>query len=87
MMGPDVIILTSIHRFDDVLIPMCQQSNSEQRKVTIGDDVWIGTRVIIMPGVTIGNGVVIGAGSIVTKDVPNYAVVAGVPAKIIKYRK
>ena len=40
-----------------------------------------------MPGVTIGNGVVIGAGAIVTKDVPNWAVVAGVPAKIIKYRK
>ena len=87
MMGPEVIILTSIHKFDDVTIPMCQQSNSERKEVIIGDDVWIGTRVIIMPGVKIGNGVIIGAGAVVTKDVPDYAVVGGVPAKIIKYRK
>lgn len=87
MMGPEVIILTSIHKFDDITIPMCQQSNSERKEVIIGDDVWIGTRVIIMPGVKIGNGVIIGAGAVVTKDVPDYAVVGGVPAKIIKYRK
>ena len=56
-------------------------------KVTIGNDVWIGMRSIIMPGVKIGNGAVIGAGAIVTKDVPDYAIVGGVPAKVIKYRK
>ena len=56
-------------------------------KVTIGNDVWIGMRSIIMPGVTIGNGAVIGAGAVVTKDVPDYAIVGGVPAKVIKYRK
>lgn len=87
MMGPEVIILTSIHKFDDVAVPMNHQSNSEKKPVTIGNDVWIGTRAIIMPGVTIGNGVVIGAGAVVTKDVPDYAIVGGVPAKIIKYRK
>ena len=52
----------------------------------IGNDVWIGTRVIIMSGVKVGDGAVIGAGAIVTKDVPPYAVVVGVPAKVIKYR-
>lgn len=52
----------------------------------IGNDVWIGANAIIKRGVSIGNGAVIGAGSIVTKDVPNYAVVAGNPAKIVKYR-
>ena len=52
----------------------------------IGSDVWIGKRVIVKAGVTIGDGAVVGAGSVVTKDVPPYAVVAGVPAKIIKYR-
>ena len=56
-------------------------------EVVIGNDVWIGMRVIIMPGVKIGNGVVIGAGAVVTKDVPDFAIVGGVPAKIIRYRK
>ena len=55
-------------------------------KLVIGNDVWIGERVMIMGGIKIGDGAVVGAGAIVTKDVPPYAVVAGVPAKIIKYR-
>jgi len=53
--------------------------------ITIGDDVWIGGMAVICPGVTIGNGVVVGAGSVVTKDVPDYVVVAGNPARIIKH--
>lgn len=56
------------------------------RKVYVGNDVWIGTRVIIMGGVKIGDGAVIAAGAVVTKDVPPYAVVGGVPARVIKYR-
>lgn len=52
----------------------------------IGNDVWIGKRVIIKAGITIGDGAVLGAGAVITKNVPPYAVVAGVPAKIIKYR-
>ncbi len=55
-------------------------------KTIIGNDVWIGNRVIIKSGVKIGTGAVIGAGSVVTKDVPDYAVVAGNPAKIVRYR-
>lgn len=56
------------------------------KKVIVGNDVWIGARVMVVGGVTIGNGAVIAAGAVVTKDVPAYAVVGGVPAKIIKYR-
>lgn len=58
----------------------------EYKDIYIGNDVWIGSSVKIMPGVHIGNGAVIGAGAIVTKDVPPYAIVGGIPAKIIKYR-
>lgn len=52
----------------------------------IGNDVWIGTRAIIMDGVTIGDGAIVAAGAVVTKDIPPYAIVGGVPAKIIRYR-
>lgn len=54
--------------------------------VTIGNDVWIAMNVTIMGGVTIGNGAIIGAHSVVTKDVPPYAIVGGIPAKVIRYR-
>lgn len=56
------------------------------KRSTIGNDVWLGHNVIITNGADIGNGVIAGAGAVITKDVPDYAVIAGVPAKIIKYR-
>lgn len=87
MMGPDCIIYNQMHRFDRTDIPMNQQGYHPRKPVTIGNDVWIGSRVTIMPGVTVGDGSVIGAGAVVTHDVPPYAVVGGVPAKVIKYRK
>lgn len=59
---------------------------TEYKEIQIGNDVWIGTRVLIMGGVKIGNGAVVAAGAVVTKDIPAYAVVGGVPARIIKYR-
>ena len=86
MMGPDVTILTQTHNIDRINIPMGQQG-MRVSEVVIGNDVWIGMRAIIMPGVKVGNGAVIGAGAVVTKDVPDYAVVGGVPAKIIRFRK
>lgn len=85
MMGPEVVILTNSHKFNRVDVPMNKQG-SYVEQVIIGNDVWIGMRTIILPGVRIGNGVIIGAGAIVTKDVPDYAIVGGVPAKIIRYR-
>lgn len=86
VMGPDVVIMTSAHAFEDPNVPINLQGALPIRPVNIGDDVWIGTRVIIMPGVMVGKGAVIGAGSVVTKEVPPFAVVAGVPAKVIRYR-
>lgn len=86
MMGEDVTIITRNHSFDRTDIPMCQQGFEEERPVVIGDDVWIGDRVIILPGVHIGNGCIIGAGAVVTKDVSDYTVVAGNPAKVIRSR-
>lgn len=85
LMGPDVVILTTNHRFDRLDIPIGRQGNIDE-PVSIGNDVWIGQRAMIMPGVNIGNGCIIAAGAVVTKDVPDYAIVGGVPAKVIKYR-
>lgn len=59
---------------------------NECATINIGNDVWIGTRAIIFEGVTIGDGAIVAAGAVVTKDVPPFAVVGGVPAKVIKYR-
>lgn len=75
----------------DKLMPKEKQKklfdeNISLKKTIIGNDVWTGRNVTIMAGVKIGNGAIIGAGAVVTKDVPDYAIVAGVPAKIIKYR-
>jgi len=56
------------------------------KETNIGNDVWIGAKSIILNGVKIGNGVIIAAGSVVTKDIPSYTIVGGVPAKIIKKR-
>ncbi len=80
MIAPGVHIYTATHPLD----PLERISGVEYGKpVTIGDNVWIGGRAVINPGVTIGNNVVIASGAIVTKDVPNNVVVGGNPAKII----
>ena len=87
MMGPDVMIFTSNHETSRIDTPMRLQGSAKIKPVTIGDDVWIGARVIILPGVTIGQGAILAANAVVTKDVPEYAVVGGNPAKLIKFRK
>ncbi len=58
----------------------------DNRPVVIGNDVWIGANVIILPGVHVGDGAILAAGAVVTKDVEDYAIVAGVPAKVLRYR-
>lgn len=85
MMGPNVMIFTQNHETSDLTRPMRLQT-APKFPVTIGDDVWIAANVIILPGLNIGSHSILGAGAVVTKDVPEYAVVAGNPARIIKYR-
>jgi maltose O-acetyltransferase len=87
MMGPDCTIYTRNHRFDRLDIPMRLQGMAEPRTVTIQSDAWIGGRVIILPGCTIGEGAIVGAGSVVTRDVAPYMIVAGNPAKVIGDRR
>ena len=86
MMGPEVVIYTSGHRYDQIDIPMWKQGSTPVEPVMIGNDVWIGRRAMIMPGVTVGDGSIIGAGAVVTKNVPPYSIVGGVPARVIKMR-
>ena len=62
------------------------QHKPDEKSVEIGNDVWIGNNAIIMGGVKVGNGAIVAAGAVVTKDVPPYAIVGGVPAKVIRYR-
>lgn len=85
-MGPDVTIWTTNHAFDRTDVPIRKQGNRPLAAVWIGDDVWIGTRVILLPGVRIGNHVVVAAGAVVTKSVPDWAVVGGNPARVLKFR-
>jgi maltose O-acetyltransferase len=65
---------------------MNRQGNTEKRPVEIGDDVWIGARAVLLPGVKVGDGAVIAAGAIVTKEVAPYTIVGGNPARVIKSR-
>lgn len=74
------------HNFSDLSKRIDEQGISTQ-PVTISDDVWIGANAVILPGVTIGQHAVVAAGAVVTKNVPPYSIVAGVPAKVIKSLK
>lgn len=94
LIAPNVAIMRGQKNFERIDIPMIEQGGTgfvgavkEEQIVKIEDDVWIGRNAVIMDGVTIGQGAIVGAGAIVTKSVPRYAIVGGVPAKIIKYRK
>lgn len=87
MMGPNCCIYSFNHRHDRIDVTMDVQGAEEERIVRIDDDVWIGSNVIILPGVKIGKGSIIGAGTVVTKDVPEYSVFCGNPGKVVKNRK
>jgi maltose O-acetyltransferase len=84
MIAPFTLLITANHRYVSQFIK--DSHHIELKPIVIKDDVWIGERAIILPGVSIGRGAIVGAGAVVTKDIPDFAVVAGNPAKVIKYR-
>jgi len=85
LLSPGVQCISGNHVVDDRETPIRQQGTA-YGKVTIGEDCWLGTNVVVLPGVTIGRGAVIGAGAVVTRDVPAFAIALGVPADVIGER-
>lgn len=86
LMGPGVKIFSSNHSIADTEVPMNLQPYIE-KDIVVGNDVWLGSNTVILSGVKIGNGAVIAAGSVVTKDIREYVIAGGIPAKPIKSRK
>ena len=87
LMGPNTTILRGTHVFSRTDIPIIKQGSVELPPLRICDDVWIGHSCLILPKCQrIGTGAIIGAGSVVTKDVPDYTIVGGSPARVIKKR-
>jgi len=89
--GPEVTIRGGNHRTDLVGRFMFDVRDAEKLPendlgVVIEDDVWIGTRAVVLQGVTIGRGAIVGAGAVVSRSVPPYAIVGGVPARVLKFR-
>lgn len=87
MIAPNVSILNSTHKYEQVDIPMIEQGEEINLNPVIEDDVWIGRNVVIMPNIKIGKGSIVGSGAVVTKNLEPYSIVGGVPAKLIKKRK
>ena len=84
--GPNVSIFSENHNFDDRDLPVSVQGET-RKGVIIEDGVWLGSHVIVLDGVTVGKNSIVAAGSVVSKDVPPYSIVGGIPAKILKSRK
>lgn len=86
-MAPDCCILANVnHTFSRTDIPMREQGVSYTNPTIIGDDVWIGQNVLITPGRKVSNGTIIAAGTVVTKDFPEYSIIGGNPSRLIRCR-
>jgi acetyltransferase-like isoleucine patch superfamily enzyme len=89
MIGPEVMMVGGNHRYSVLGVPMHlihEKTDGDDGPITIGSDVWIGARATILKDVTVGEGAIVAAGAVVTRDVPPYSIVAGVPARVVKMR-
>lgn len=89
MFGPNVVIRGGNHNTSVVgkfMYDVKEKRACDDDPVVISDDVWVGANVTILKGVAVGRGAIIAAGSVVTKNVPPYSIVAGVPGKVVKFR-
>lgn len=86
MLGPGVRIIGNDHVFDKVGTPIIFSGRPDFRETHIGKDAWIGAQAIVIAGCTIGDGAIVAAGSVVTRNVPPFTVVGGIPARHIKRR-
>lgn len=84
--GSDCLIISQNHDFDNGRTIPYDYESYISKDITIGDNVWIGSRVIILAGVKIGEGAIVQAGSVVVKSIPKYGICGGSPAKVFKYR-
>ncbi len=87
MIGPGLQVFASNHRMERTDVPIRVQGNTEVLPVTIENDVWIGANVMILPGRKVATGTVLAAGTVLTKDFPEYSVVGGNPSKLIRSRQ
>lgn len=86
IIGPGLTLMTGDHRYSVPGVGYRETTAGRNEPVTIGRNVWLGARVVVLKGVTIGDAAIIAAGAVVTKDVPSFAIAAGVPARIIGSR-
>lgn len=86
LIGPNVVLRANNHRYDNLDLPIAEQGMTDG-EILIADDVWIASNAVVLPDVRIGQGAIVAAGAVVTKNIPPYAIVGGIPAKVIGSRK
>ena len=87
LMGPDVVMMATSHDFSRLDIPINLQGSKSESPIVIGDDCWIGTRAIVLPGVHLGKQCIVAAGAVVTRCFPDRCILGGVPARLIRMRE
>ncbi len=86
LVGPGCIFRTANHRFDNPN-KLIRDQGHEILDIRVGNDVWFGSNVVVLPGVSLGNGCVVGAGTVITKSFDDYVILAGVPARVVGSRR